>query len=78
MVNVTIDKRHAAQSVARGSGLVNLSTPTRVIIPAASDSGWIQYIQLRDCKEKTGPAGRDQRARRWTEVAARGAAAREQ
>lgn len=76
MVNVAVDKWRGTQSAARGSGLVNLSIPSRTIIPVASDGGWISGTLLRHRKENVSSTGRRRRARGWIKEAARGAAAK--
>lgn len=72
MVNVVVDKWRGTQSAAQSSGLANLSTFPRTIIPVASDGEWISSTLLRDRKENLSPTGR----RGWTKEAARGAAAK--
>lgn len=76
MVNVAVDKWRGTQSAARGSESVNFSTPSRTIIPVASDGGWISGILLRRHKENVSPTRRRRRARGWIKEAARGAAAK--
>lgn len=76
MVNVVVDKWRGTQSAARGSGLVNLSTSPRTIIPVVSDGGWISSTLLRERKENVSPTRRRRRTRGWTKEAARGAAAK--
>jgi len=76
MVNVVVDKLRGTQSAARGSGLVNLTTPSRTIIPVTSDEEWILDILLRDRKENVTPTRKRRHARGWIGEAARGAAAK--